>query len=67
MKTIAMVRKEDAMKTVKDLGATKVIVTGNFKTADNYTKAIMEATDGKQNNLRHNLYVGMLPREANCN
>ena len=31
---------------MKDLGATKVIVTGSFKSSDDYTKAIMDATDG---------------------
>lgn len=31
---------------MKDLGATKVVVTGAFKSADDYTKAIMDATEG---------------------
>ena len=47
IKTVALVRKEDAVKTVKDLGATKVVVTDGFKTADDYTKAMMQATDGE--------------------
>lgn len=33
---------------MKDLGATKVIVSGGFKSADDYTKAIIDATDGKR-------------------
>ena len=45
IKTVAIVRREDAAKTVQHLGATKVIVA-DFKTSEEYTKAIMEATNG---------------------
>lgn len=47
LKTIAIVRKEDAMQNMKDRGASKVLVLGDVKSADEYTKAIIDATDGE--------------------
>ena len=48
IKTVAIVRKEDAVQMMKDLGATKLLVVGNIKSADEYSKKLLEATDGKK-------------------
>ena len=36
LKTVALVRKEDAVENMRKLGATKVIVTKDLKTSDEY-------------------------------
>ena len=45
-KSIALVRKPDSVEEMKKEGADKTIATGNFKTAEDHTNAILEATDG---------------------
>ena len=47
LKTVAIVRKDDAVQMMKDLGATKVLVVGNIDNSDDYAKAILDATEGK--------------------
>ena len=46
LKTVALVRREDAVQMLKDLGATKVVVVGKIKDDDEYAREILKATDG---------------------
>ena len=46
IKSLAIVRKDDAVELVKKNGADKVIVIGKITNADDYAKAVLDANDG---------------------